>query len=305
MRDRPEELVLYSPAPPTISLHAHNEALGEALRACDVAADIKVVAMALPDSINAINQLDSTVKPYHLPIITTLDFQPAIRGGAPTWHAYEPVNPDLKFVAALYEVTFGVLVFDSDIRTPADLAGRRIAVPPQPSSVRWFSEALLRDGWNVLDQVTLVEMRPPDIPAALARGEIDATTWNIMSETPDGYIPLLPMLLEAEGAHWLDMDQRTEAAINAANPFIVEQVPVSPDRLIGVQSTAGAPASLLSFRQGLAAWASTPDQLVSEILTCMSSANLPFGTGSSFDEEQLRWPGLNDADVHTAARHRH
>jgi len=69
-----------------------------------------------------------------------------------------------------------------------------------------------------------------------------------MSETPGGYVPLLPMLLDAEGAHWLDVDHATEAAINAANPFTVEQVPVGPDRLIGVQSAAGAPESLLSFR---------------------------------------------------------
>lgn len=291
----PLDLVLYSPAPPNIMLDTHNRALAAQLASCDAFGTVETVPVALPEAIDMIRSVDAAEQPYHLPIMTVLDFQTAVDGTAPDWHAYEPAASEMRFVTSLYDVAFGILVFDPDIETPQDLAGKRIGVPARPSSVRWFTESLLRDGWGVLDDVTLVDIAPPDLPGAVQRGEVDATSWSIMSETREGFLPLIPPLLSTRGAHWVDVDEATLAAVNAANPFETE--------LVDVQAIAGGgdvSASLLSFAQGLAAWAHTPDAVVTDIAACLEGADMGFGPGRYSASGRFDWPGLRDSDVHSA-----
>lgn len=297
----PVDLTIYSPAPPQIMLHAHNAEMGQLLEACEAFGTVTTPPVALPDSINRINALPADQRPYHLPIVTTLDFETARHATAPDWHGYERANEDLVFVASLYDVAFGVLVFDPAIQSPADLAGKRIAVPPRPSSVRWLSEALLDDGWGILDEVELVDMLPPDLPAAIAEGRIDATSWNIMSETREGFLPLIPPLMDQKGAHWLNVDVETAAAINAASPFTTESVSVAAGRIRSASAGPTEDVSLLSFRQSLAAWADTPDAVVTEILTCLSAASPAYGSAGGFHKDWMKWPALTEDAVHPAA----
>ncbi|MEQ8936985.1 MAG: ABC transporter substrate-binding protein, partial [Amphiplicatus sp.] len=248
-------LTLYSPAPPTIMLHDHNLELGEALTKCGI--ENLVVAMALPESVNNAGALKAEDKPYHLPIMTTLDFLPAINRSGPVWHSYDKANDDLKFVSSLYDVAFGVLAFDDDIATSADLIGKRIGAPPRPSAVRLYTEALLRDGWGILDKVEIVDILPPDLPSAIRQGRIDATTWNLLSETAAGFRPMAPALL-AEGAQWIVVDEAVADRINEANGFKVELSEVDLKALAHRTERQDTEAvSLLSFRQALAAWDST------------------------------------------------
>ncbi|MEM5516289.1 TAXI family TRAP transporter solute-binding subunit [Henriciella sp. AS95] len=276
-------------------LDAHNRSLAAQLESCDAFGTVETKPVALPGAIDEIRRVDPTVRPYHLPIMTVLDFQTAIDGTAPDWHAYSPPVSDLKFVADLYDVAFGILVFDENIKSFDDLRGRRIGVPARASSVRWFTEVLLRDGWGILDEVTLVDIAPPDLPAAIASGEIDATSWSIMSETPDGFLPLIPPLLSVEGAHWIDADEATLDAINAASPFQTEIVKVS--RIAGSSSSS---ANLLSFKQGLAAWSDTPGEVVESVVDCLEGADLGFGDGPHSLDSSLDWPGLRNGDIHPA-----
>lgn len=295
-RGEPVDLVLYSPAPPNIMLDAHNRALGHKLSSCDAFSSVEVVPIALPEAIDMIRAVDTAERPYHLPIMTVPDFQTAIDGSAPAWHAYEPAAPDLKFVTSLYDVVFGILAFDAAITSPEDLRGKRIAVPARASSVRWLTEVLLRDGWGILDEVTLVDIAPPNLPGAVQRGEIDATSWSIMSETPDGFLPMIPPLLAGEGVHWINVDEEVLGAINDANPFQTELTAVSTIAGVSVPE-----AILLSFRQGLAAWSDTPDDVISEILSCLEGAELGFGQGSYSASDRFNWPGLDEADIHPAS----
>ena len=296
------DLVIYSPAPPQIMLHAHNSELGEVLSACGAFASVETPPVALPDSINRINTLEAELRPFHLPIVTTLDYPTARENTAPDWHGYSRANPDLLFLASLYDVSFGVLAFSEDIQSPEDLIGKRIAVPARPSAVRWLSEALLRDGWGILDQVELVDTVPPELPAAIAEGRVDATAWNIMSETPEGFLPMIPPLLDMPGAHWLGVSQDALNAINESNPFTTEIVRVEPGRVLGAETQPADPVALLSFRQALTAWADTPDDVVREILTCLSEASPGYGPGGDFRATALHWPGLTDEMLHPAAR---
>lgn len=240
------KLTIYSPAPAATPLHELNRRL--------FAPHASIVAMPLPDSINAITQ-----KRHHLPIVTTVDFLPARDRTGPSWHAYDRANKDLKLVCALYDVAFGIMAF-----APGDLKGRKIGVPPRPSSVRVLTEALLRDGWGILDDVELVDLRPHEVEP----GRVHATSWNLL---PEGTAPLLPYLK----GRWLDVGEDAIAAINEANAFKIDGVP------------AGG-TTLLSFKQGLAAWDSTEESVVVSVLQRLPQATLD-------------WPALSEAHVHPGA----
>jgi hypothetical protein len=246
------QLVIYSPAPPMTPLHEWN------LRTFEPHA--RVVAMPLPDSINAIGLLPEAEKRHHLPIVTSVDFLPAREMTGPAWHAYDRPNKDLKLVCALYDVAFGVLAFE-----PGDLKDKKIGVPPRPSSVRVLTEALLRDGWGILDDVELVDLRPTEVNA----DRVHATSWNLLLGTPQGFVPLLPNLR----GHWLPVSEDAIAAINRSNPFKIDGIPA---------------ASLLSFKQGLAAWDCTEDSVVVSLLQSLPGATLD-------------WPSLSKDWVHPAA----
>lgn len=285
------KLTIYSPAPPTIMLHAHNEELGSVLSACQVANTVTPVA--LPKSINDINQLAAEEKPFHLPIVTTIDFLPAISQTGPEWHAYANANSDLKFVASLYDVAFGMLAFDEAIRTPEDLKGKRIGAPPRPSAVRLYTEALLRDGWGILDEVEIVDIVPPDLIAAIDEGRIDATSWGLMSETADGFLPMMPPLMTHGDAHWIAMEPEVAERINQHNDFRVAET--------NVPGGEGRSVRLLSFKQALAAWEDTPDEVVRTVLGCMTSAGGTANALPSTPAEMANWPGLEPRYMHEAA----
>jgi len=247
-------LAIYSPAPATSSLHELNCRMFER--------HARVVAVPLPDSINSISRLPEAEKRHHLPIVTTVDFLPARDRTGPPWHAYERANQDLKLVCALYDVAFGVMAFE-----PGSLKGKKIGVPPRPSSVRVLTEALLRDGWGILDAVELVDLRPNEIDPA----RVHATSWNLLTRVPEGFVPLLPNL----AGRWLDVSADAIAAINGANPFKIEGVQVGD-------------TTVLSFKQGLAAWDCTEDSIVLSLLQ-----RLP--------EPLLDWPSLSEDLLHPGA----
>jgi len=79
---------------------------------------------------------------------------------------------------------------DSDIRRTADLKGKTIAVPNRYSNQRLLVHRSLKDVGLSLDDVNIVEMPPPDMPAALATKSVDAISSGepFMGQTElDGY----------------------------------------------------------------------------------------------------------------------
>ncbi|HTV20089.1 MAG TPA: ABC transporter substrate-binding protein [Polyangiaceae bacterium] len=65
---------------------------------------------------------------------------------------------------------------ESDIRRVEDLKGKRVAVPNRFSNQFLLIFKALRDRGLGIDDVKLVEMPPPDMPAALASRSVDAIT---------------------------------------------------------------------------------------------------------------------------------
>jgi hypothetical protein len=286
----PSALTIYSPAPPTNPLHELNLQLVRAAAGFPGAPPVEMTAMALPESINTIAAMRAAARPSHLPIVTSVDFRLAREGGGPSWHAYPRANRDLKFVARLYDVGFGILAA-SPISTPAHLRGKRIGAPPRPSAVRLLTETLLRDGWGVLDEVTLVDMSPPDVASAFASGAIDATSWNLVFPSLTGFRPILPDLAGAPSMRVLAVEEVALARVNSANTFKLELARFLPE----------APP-LLSFAQALAAWDDTDPAQIRALLACIAARGADYAGLPDDIASMARWPDLSVADIHPAAR---
>jgi hypothetical protein len=296
-------LTIYSPAPPGNMLHELNLNLGRALDRWADGLGATVVPVPLPESINAIGALPDSGKRHRLPIVTTVDLRPAIAKAGPDWHAFSRANADLKFVTSLYDVAFGICAFDAAIASPHALRDRRIGAPPRPSSVRVLTEALLRDGWGILDDVEIVDLPPGEVAAAVAAGRIHATSWNFLHRAADGFVPLLANLVRTGAAHWLDVAPDAAAAMGRANPFDCETVAVPAGAVSGAAggATPARTTTLLSFKQALAAWVCTEDDVVARILRCLAErgseyAGLPRGVGA-----MAAWPALKRTVTHPAA----
>ena len=79
---------------------------------------------------------------------------------------------------------------DSGIYRMQDLRGKRIAVPNRYSNQRLLFFRALKQANMTFDEVTLIEMPPPDMPVALATRAVDAVTSGepFMAQTElDGY----------------------------------------------------------------------------------------------------------------------
>lgn len=285
-----DSLRIYSPAAPPSPMVEHNQNLAAALNRCKIGPVAEIVPRALPDAINVLANVGEDDRANDWQIVTSVDYLPATTGTGPDWHSYDRANTDLLFISALYDVGFGLLAFSPEIRVPEDLRGKRIAVPKRPSSLRVLVEAQLRDGWGILDDVELIDLPPPVVALAVKVGKVDATFWNMMLESPDGFAPMIPSL--SKTGHWIGVDDRALAAINAANDFSVDTVAIDGD----------AGAQLLSLRQGLAAWASSDTKTIDRVLNCIT-ANVGAGPGlPATRAEMQRWPGLTEGLMHPSAR---
>lgn len=79
---------------------------------------------------------------------------------------------------------------DSDIRRIEDLRGKKVAVPNRYSNQRLLVFKALRERGMSLDDIELVELAPPDMPAALYSRSVDAISSGepFMGQTElDGY----------------------------------------------------------------------------------------------------------------------
>jgi NitT/TauT family transport system substrate-binding protein len=85
---------------------------------------------------------------------------------------------DAKVVSDAYQGTPDSLVLlakpDSGIRTPKDLAGKKVSVHSKGNIVELLIKAVLQDNGVDPNAVTYLEVKFPQIPAALANGQIDA-----------------------------------------------------------------------------------------------------------------------------------
>src|SRR3546814_8543087 len=126
-------LRIYSPAPSAGPMHALNLQFEAADTDWPALPRIETVAIALPEAINGITRTEADSS-RHLPIVTTVDFCPARLGSGPGWHAYDRPRSDLKFVAALFDVGFGIQVRQGIDESTEALRGKQVDDPQRPSA---------------------------------------------------------------------------------------------------------------------------------------------------------------------------
>jgi hypothetical protein len=286
-------LTIHSPAPPANPMHVLNRAFVDAVSARAGIGPVAMEAVALPDSVNRIAAMPDAERRRTLPIVTTVDFRDARAGGGVDWHRYDRPSPTLRWLATLYDVGFGIQTGRPDIRTPADLRGRRIGVPPRPSAVRLMAETLLNTGWGV-EGAILDDMPADHAAAALRDGSIDATAWNLVLPIGGVVRPMLAEGLAGLEMRYLGIDGTVVDRLNRAHGFGLGLFD------IGIEG-----GGLLSFAQGLAAWDDSDPALLHALLDLIAAdGGRLFGHADPRTAMGL-WPDLTAPETHVAARSYH
>jgi NitT/TauT family transport system substrate-binding protein len=92
-------------------------------------------------------------------------------------------NPDIRVILTVAEYSYRIVARRSvGIKTAADLRGKKIATSLNSSAHFYIVKTLREAGLSEAD-VSIVGLPPPDMPAALARGDVDAISiWEPASE---------------------------------------------------------------------------------------------------------------------------
>jgi sulfonate transport system substrate-binding protein len=92
-------------------------------------------------------------------------------------------NPDIRVILTVAEYSYRIIARRSaGIATASDLRGKKIATQLN-SSAHFYIVKMLRGAGLSEADVTIVGMTPPEMPAALARGDVDAVSiWEPAAE---------------------------------------------------------------------------------------------------------------------------
>jgi sulfonate transport system substrate-binding protein len=92
-------------------------------------------------------------------------------------------NPEIRVILTVAEYSYRIVARRSaGIRTAADLRGKKIATSLNSSAHFYIIKTLRGAGLSEKD-VTVVGLPPPDMPAAIARGDVDAVSiWEPAAE---------------------------------------------------------------------------------------------------------------------------
>jgi sulfonate transport system substrate-binding protein len=107
-------------------------------------------------------------------VVTNAETQAILRSTA---------NPEIRVILTVAEYGYRIVARRSaGIRTVVDLRGKKIATSPNSSAHFYIVKTLQSVGLSEPD-VTVVGMAPPEMPAALARGDVDAVSiWEPAAE---------------------------------------------------------------------------------------------------------------------------
>jgi sulfonate transport system substrate-binding protein len=130
---------------------------------------------------------------------------------------YSPVNPDIRVILTVAEYAYHIVARRSaGVGAAADLRGRKIATALNTSANFYLVKTLSSAGLSEKD-VTVVGMAPPDMPAALARGDVDAVSiWEPAAEQASKAIGADAVILQ--GVDYKERFDLNTTATNLAEP---------------------------------------------------------------------------------------
>ncbi len=223
--------------------------------------------------------------------------------GLPPW---KRKFTDLKVVMLESADGLTLVTYDSDIKTPKDLAGKKIGLFPKRASPNDMMLALLRDAWGILDTVKISYHRPMAMQDVLVTKVVDAVYGIVGVETAGGKFgqtPFTANILAARTSNWINVTPEDIAKVNAKNPWKVGLMKVSKDAL-----GPGSPpedTGLISGVMGILAWDKTPEDVVYELVKFVDQNAQEWSKrlrGRRMDHGSIiAWPGLTEDMVHPGA----
>ncbi|MBO0751255.1 MAG: ABC transporter substrate-binding protein [Bradyrhizobiaceae bacterium] len=131
---------------------------------------------------------------------------------------YSVANPDIRVILTVAEYANHLVASRrAGIRSAGDLRGRRVATVPDTTAHYCLVKTLESAGLSESD-VTVVAMAPPDMAAALARGDVDAVSiWEPAAELSARALGADAVILQ-EAGYRERFDLNTTAAVLADPP---------------------------------------------------------------------------------------
>lgn len=305
---KPVHLDFISPAPVNSPTHKMYLAHVDLLNKLHPRITASWRAIAAPQHLIKINALPAEYKRHTLPIVPNTDFIPAIQGEGPApCHCYDNPMTDLKFVATLNTVSWGLVTCNPDIRTPEQLVGKKIGVEPEGGSPRVLSDAAFRDAWDIYNDVELKDYHPPQVAKGLLSGDIDATFWMSAWETLGGFDCSLRDLLEEKDTYWIGLSLEDSDRINKKNNWKLGRllVPKGSIRVAGPKQDPPEDVDLPAFAGALCAWDDTEEEVVYALVKFLNETSPlwpDFAGGCPLSLARMaRFPGLTEDRVHPGA----
>ncbi len=140
-------------------------------------------------------------------VVTNAETQAILRSTA---------NPEIRVILTVAEYGYRIVARRSaGVRTAMDLRGKKIATSLNSSAHFYIVKTLQSVGLSEPD-VTVVGMTPPEMPAALARGDVDAVSiWEPAAEQSAKALGLDALILQGP-------DYRERFNLNTTAPILAD-----------------------------------------------------------------------------------
>lgn len=260
-------------------------------------------AMGSADAIHATDALPLERKKYVFMPTTTSTSQVEAWMGVPP---YKRKFTDLKLVATFGGNGFAFATFDPNLKTSQDLVGKRLAINLKTMAPWPLAEALLRDGWGILDQVKISHHKPPDFKDILVTGVADAAWLAPAGFREGGKFGSPPYVMEVMGArktYWVNVSQEDVDRINENNPWSLFRVVVPQGGFGG--DNPPEESGFVGWDNYMVAWDVADDEVVYDLVKFLAENREEWATrthGTPGGPEGIgTFRGMTEDKIHPGA----
>ncbi len=167
-----------------------------------------------------------------------------------------------------------------------------------------MSDAILRDGWGILDQIRLSHHRPMDFKDALTTRIVDAAYAVNGSDIKGGEFRASPYFLNVMGGrktYWIDITKEQIESINQKNPWDVIHLVVSKGAL--GEENPPEDSGVLHYYSGLGCWEAADDEVIYELVKFLDENAEEWSnrTNKQMGGEYLASLAATEAEFHPGA----
>lgn len=202
-----------------------------------------------------------------------IDVWDAMAGKPP----YERKYPEVKYIAGLLRTHQGFVTFDPNIKTPADMVGKKIALTPKV----WGTSAIFVETlkvWGIYDKVTIEHMQFKAEADALADGLVAVAAQSAQVSLQGLWVPNPAMaeLIATKGGklHFIDIDEKTLKAVSDRLGYPLSSEP-APAGSYGPAQTAPF-RGFVALSVGLASFSRADEDLIYEVTKALATNSFRF-----------------------------